>query len=52
LYPRRKKIPKFTYVSEEFIRIMDDIKDLEIDIALAKAERKANKNKKKEIINL
>ena len=40
LYPRRKKIPTFTYKNDEVKRILEDIKDLEIDKALAKAERK------------
>jgi hypothetical protein len=48
LYPRRKKIPKFTYMNDEVQRIMEDIKDLEIDKALAKAERQRKSKKGKE----
>jgi hypothetical protein len=54
LYPRRKKIPKFTYMNNEVQRILDDIKDLEIDKALAKVERQRQrkaKKEKKEILN-
>jgi len=40
LYPRRKKIPSFVYMSDEVQRILDDIKDLEIAKVLAKQERK------------
>jgi len=53
LYPRRKKIPKFTYMNDEVQRIMGDIKDLETDKALAKAEKQQQKKakKEKEILN-
>jgi len=51
LYPRRKKIPKFTYLNDEVQRILDDIKDLEMDKALAKAERQRQRKAKKEILN-